>query len=143
MKVLEKEKHTLRNWKTIILRVQMVNAFDLSMNKTELAVDNAPQKTIIKEKAWWENGTIIIYPEHRIGLCWGVCKTVCITISLFTFTFSAAFMFSDVQEMRNLELFFDFVQLFDIILTCFTARRSNDISDSTRQYIERLRKDDD
>lgn len=28
---LNKEKQTLRNWKTIMLRVQMVNAFKLSM----------------------------------------------------------------------------------------------------------------
>ena len=51
-------------------------------------------------------------------------------------------MFTDVTEMRDLELFFDFVQLFDIVLTCFTARRSNDISESTRQYLKK-RNDDD
>ena len=110
MKVLEKEKETLRNWKTIILRVQMVNAFDLSQTKSDLQMLDQPQKTTKKkEQGWWENGTIIILPEQKIGLCWGVFKTVCISISLFTFTYSAAFMFTDVTEMRDLELFFDFV----------------------------------
>lgn len=143
MKVLEKEKHTLRNWKAVILRVQMVNAFNLSQKKNELQIQEQTQKTTKKkEKGWWENGTIIIYPEQKIGLCWGFFKTVCITISLFTFTFSAAFMFSDVKQMRDLELFFDFVQLVDIILTCFTARRSNDISESTRQQLKKQNGDD-
>jgi hypothetical protein len=35
--------------------------------------------------------------------------------------------------MIKYEIFFDMVQLFDIALTCFTALRSRDVSDTTRQ----------
>jgi hypothetical protein len=35
--------------------------------------------------------------------------------------------------MIKYEIFFDLVQLFDIALTCFTALRSRDVSDTTRQ----------
>jgi len=38
--------------------------------------------------------------------------------------------------MIKYEIFFDSVQLIDIVLTCFTALRSRDISDKTRQLVK-------
>ena len=90
-----------------------------------------------KELAWWEAGNIIIYPDQKIGLIWGVAKTLIIFMSLFSFTYSAAFFFEQEEEFRGSELFFDYVQLIDIILACFTAKNKKDISESTKALFRR------
>lgn len=76
----------------------------------------------------------MINPEKRAGLIWGIFKTFIIFISLFSLTYTAAFMFSNKQEMIKYEMFFDLVQVTDIVLTCFTALRSRDVSEATRTY---------
>lgn len=91
------------------MRVQMVKAFQLSIrtNETQLSNNEPPLKK--KEIAWWEAGQIILYPESKVGLLWGFVKTMVILISLFTFTYSAAFIFEQQEMFRQVELFFDFV----------------------------------
>ncbi len=86
---------------------------------------------------------MIIYPEQKTGLVWGICKTIIIFISLFTLSYSAAFIFKFQDHMLNYEMFFDIIQLTDIIITCFTAQRSRDISDATRQLFITDNKDED
>lgn len=56
-----------------------------------------------------------------------------IFISLFSLSYSAGFLFQQNEEMLKYEIFFDTVQLIDIVITCFTALRSRDVSDTTRQ----------
>jgi len=40
IRALNKEKQTLRNWKNVILRVQMVKAFQLSMRVVDEATEH-------------------------------------------------------------------------------------------------------
>ena len=116
-----------------MMRVQMVNAFKLSMRLEDQPIENDEPEEQKKEKAWWESG-YVINPEKRAGLLWGIFKTFIIFISLFSLTYTAAFMFSNKLEMIKYEMFFDLVQVTDIILTCFTALRSRDVSEATRAY---------
>jgi hypothetical protein len=55
---------------------------------------------------------------------------------MFTFTYSAAFYFEDIEEQRGYELFFDIIVFLDLIITCFTARKSVEISESTRELFQ-------
>jgi hypothetical protein len=120
------------------MRVQMVNAFMLSMRTDDQGEEEEPEEiTKKKEKAWWETGQIIIYPERRFGLFWGVFKTLVIVVSLFTITYSGAFLFRDKQSMKLYEMVFDLIQAIDMVLTCFTAIRSRDISEATRLQFAR------
>lgn len=134
MRTLNKEKQTVKNWHKILMRVQMVSAFKLSMRIEDQPIEEEILPPPRIELAWYESGNSVIYPENKVGLTWSVIKTIIIFISLFTLSYSAGFQFRTRSEMRNYEMFFDTVQLLDIILTCFTAIRSRDISDGTRQY---------
>ena len=73
----------------------MVNAFKLSLRSNETPSEECEAPPKKKEIAWWEAGQIIVYPESKIGLLWGFFKTMVIFLSLFTFTYSAAFIFAD------------------------------------------------
>ena len=87
----------------------MVNAFKLSMRVNDDSQELKAAPIINKELAWWEAGQIIIYPDQKVGLLWGVFKTLVIFMSLFTFTYSAAFIFAEMESFRGTELFFDIV----------------------------------
>ena len=138
MRDLEKEKKSIRNWHKVLMRVQMVNAFKLSMRNDDQGEEDEREESQTKiEKAWWEQGQIIINPERRFGLIWGVFKTLVIFVSLFTLTYSGAFLFRDKQSMTTYEMIFDLIQALDIVLTCFTAIRSRDISEATRLQFAR------
>jgi len=75
-------------------------------------------------------------------MTWSVIKNSVIFISFFTLSYSAGTLFKTRADMIQFELFVDCVQLFDMIITCFTAKRSRDIADSTRQLF-RKREDND
>jgi hypothetical protein len=94
----------------------MINAFKLSMRIGDQPLEDNDDENILKEIAWWESGNIIIYPEKRYGVIWGVFKTLTIFISLFSLSFSAGFLFQHNKDM----------------IKCFTALRTRDISDVTR-----------
>ncbi len=79
----------------------MVNAFKLSMRTQEAEKEQNIFSNKKKEQAWWRAGHIIIYPESKLGLTWGLIKSLIIFISLFTFTYSAAFYFEDIQEQKS------------------------------------------
>ncbi len=143
MNALLKEKQTMKNWKAVILRVQMINSFKLSMRTIEQDLEEKQVINFKQEQAWWEAGQFIIYPESKIGILWGLLKTVTISLSMFTFTYNAAFLFSNLSDVWGYELIFDFVQFFDIIITFFTARLSRDISESTRQLFEKKKNGED
>jgi hypothetical protein len=87
----------------------MVNAFKLSMRVNDDSQELKAAPIVNKELAWWEAGQIIIYPDSKVGLLWGVFKTLVIFMSLFTFTYSAAFIFAEMESFRGTELFFDIV----------------------------------
>lgn len=93
MRSLEKERNTIKNWHKILMRVQMINAFKLSMRLPDLPNEIEENEPQIKEEAWWESGFLILYPENRVGLLWGVFKTVAIFISLFSLSYCAGFLF--------------------------------------------------
>lgn len=116
------------------MRVQMVGAFKLSMRIEDVEIEEEVIEVKVNELQWWESGSYVIYPENRVGIIWSVLKTIIIFISLFTLSYSAGFQFKTRKEMREYEMFFDIVQLIDIVMTCFTAQKSRDISDATRQY---------
>ena len=89
----------------------MIQAFKLSMKIEDQPLESEREnEKLTKKLKWWQSGVFLIYPESRIGLFWGVTKTIIIFISLFTLSFSAAFKFDIVDDkMRNYEIFFDFV----------------------------------
>ena len=93
MKNLENERKTVKNWHKVLMRIQMINAFKLSMRIEDQPLENDEDDHPVKEKAWWESGHIIIYPETRFGLIWGFFKTFTIFISLFSLSYSAGFLF--------------------------------------------------
>lgn len=101
MRRLEKEKQNIKNWHKILMRVQMINAFKLSLRSEDQIEEDKDVEIIQKELAWWESGQIIIYPEKRFGLLWGVFKTLIIIFSLFSFTYQAGFLFSQQEANRN------------------------------------------
>lgn len=109
----------------------------LSMRQSLVKEEQLNFSMLSKELAWWEAGNLIIYPDQKIGLIWAVSKTLIIFMSLFSFTYSAAFFFEQEEEFRSSELFFDYIQLIDIILACFTAKNKKDISDSTKALFKR------
>ena len=122
MRSLQKERQTIKNWHKILMRIQMVQSFKLSMRIEDQPMEEDHQEALpIIEAAWWENGSLVIYPENRVGLTWSVVKTNIIFISLFTLSYSAGFLFRTKGEMVFYEMFFDTIQLIDIVLTCFTA----------------------
>jgi hypothetical protein len=132
MRNLANERKTIKNWHKVLMRIQMINAFKLSMRIGDQPIEDNDDDNIVKEIAWWESGNVIIYPEKRYGVIWGVLKTLTIFISLFSLSFSAGFLFQHNKDMIKFEIFFDTVQLLDIVITCFTAVRTRDISDVTR-----------
>lgn len=87
----------------------MVNAFKLSLRNNEEVTEHRAPPATKKELAWWEAGQVIIYPDSKVGLLWGVSKTLIIFMSLFTFTYSAAFIFAEMEAFRSTELFFDII----------------------------------
>lgn len=102
----------------------MINAFKFTSALQELPNDDdhTNDKAVVVNKEWYESGIYIIYPESRTGIVWSLIKTISVFISMFTLSYTAGFRFQETsQSMRSLELFFDIVQLLDIILTCFTA----------------------
>ena len=134
MKVLEREKHAIKNWQKIGLRIQMISSLKLSMRIEDQPIEEDLQTDTTQNQVWWESGVLIIYPESKIGLTWSVTKTIIIFVSLFTLSYSAGFLFNARDDLKHYELFFDTIQLIDIVLTCFTARRSKDISMQTREW---------
>ena len=88
------------------------------------------------ERSWWESGSFTIHPEKKFGIAWGVIKNAVIFVSFFTLSYNAGNLFKRSQSLIIYEMFFDSVQVIDILLTCITAKRSRDISDATRQYFK-------
>jgi hypothetical protein len=75
----------------------------------------------LKEKPWWLNGSLLLSPETNTLLIWNFFKSLVIVASFFTFIYQASFYFEERGKTIGLELFFDVVQLLDIIIVFFTA----------------------
>jgi hypothetical protein len=123
----------------------MIHAFKFSMRIEDYEIDDEhEQQSTVKQNAWYESGVYIIYPENKIGLIWSVLKTIIIFISLFTLSYTAGFRFQQTSTtMQSYEMFFDILQTIDIVLTCFTAKRTREISDQTREYVDRYKAKED
>jgi len=88
---LRRESDSIKNWKRIYARVQIVRAFSFKKKDNSEVVhadQEEPNSQIIaKEKPWWTNGSLIIYPENRSILIWNFFKSLVVAASFFTFIF--------------------------------------------------------
>ena len=63
MNKLTKEKQMIKNWHTVLMRIQMIHAFKLSMKIQDQPYEPDLHEEKLIEKAWWESGSFTILPE--------------------------------------------------------------------------------
>ncbi len=76
---------------------------------------------------WWEDGSLIIYPDVLLMRAWTILKTWVYMASLFIVMYYAAVNLDTIKlnygtkSQSTWEKLIDIVQFFDIIITFFTA----------------------
>lgn len=126
-----------KNWRELHIRIIILNqmcreqrAMIIRANE-KLAIENEKKLAMMKKRC----DIPVIMPDSYKFMIWDVLKSMLYLTSIYSLTYLAAFSFQNKSNFfGNFDFAVDIVQLMDIGVTFFTAKKHRDVSARTHNF---------
>ena len=135
-KIYERQNKAIKNWQNFGTYVHMLRSVGFNLvdrTQRQMWDQTADEKT---KRAWYE-GMYVISPTTIYYRLWDIFKSVLYMTSLYTLAYDAAFFFESGIQTAGFEMFIDLIQICDVLLTFFTAKRVRDLSNRVMKIKKR------